>query len=54
MALLPVADALKAVLAGVDSLPAEEIPLNNALGRVLTQDLVAKRTQPPAAVSASR
>jgi molybdopterin molybdotransferase len=52
MALLPVADALKAVLAGVDSLPAEEIPLSNALGRVLTQDLVAKRTQPPAAVSA--
>jgi molybdopterin molybdotransferase len=52
MALLPVADALEKVLAGAIPLPAEEIPLGNALGRVLTQDLTARRTQPPAAVSA--
>lgn len=52
MPLLPVADALEKVIAGAIALPAEEIPLANALGRVLTQDLVAQRTQPPAAVSA--
>jgi molybdopterin molybdotransferase len=52
MALLPVADAREKVLAGAIPLPAEEIPLAKALGRVLTQDLTARRTQPPAAVSA--
>jgi molybdopterin molybdotransferase len=52
MPLLPVADALEKVLAGAVPLPAEEILLGNALGRVLTEDLVARRTQPPAAVSA--
>jgi molybdopterin molybdotransferase len=52
MPLLPVADALEKVLAGANPLPAEEIPISEALGRVLTQDLTARRTQPPAAVSA--
>jgi molybdopterin molybdotransferase len=52
MPLLPVADALEKVTAGAIPLPAEEIPLGEALGRVLTQDLAARRTQPPAAVSA--
>ena len=52
MSLLPVAVALEKVLAGVISLPVVESPLGQALGRVLTQDLVARRTQPPAAVSA--
>lgn len=52
MALLPVAEALERIIAGVEPLPAAETPLKDALGRVLTQDLVAKRTQPPAAVSA--
>jgi molybdopterin molybdotransferase len=52
MALLPVAEALERILAGVKPLPAVDTPLKDALGRVLTQDLVAKRTQPPAAVSA--
>ena len=52
MALLPVTEALERILAGADPLPAVETPLKDALGRVLMQDLVAKRTQPPAAVSA--
>ena len=33
-------------------MPAEEIALAEAAGRVLAEDLVARRTQPPAAVSA--
>ena len=52
MALLAVADALARVLAEARPLPAETVPLDDALGRVLTDDLTALRTQPPAAVSA--
>jgi molybdopterin molybdotransferase len=50
--LLPVAEALARVLADAKPLPAEDAKLDDALGRVLTQDLTALRTQPPAAVSA--
>jgi len=49
---MSVAEALQRVLADAKPLPAETVPLNDALGRVLAQDLVALRTQPPAAVSA--
>lgn len=52
MAMLSVADALAQVLAGVDPLDTEHVPLPQALGRVLAADLAARRTQPPAAVSA--
>jgi molybdopterin molybdotransferase len=52
MALMPVAEALKRVLADARPLPAESVPLDDALGRVLAEDVVALRTQPPAAVSA--
>ncbi len=52
MVLMPVAEALKRVLTDARPLPAESAPLNDALGRVLTEDIVALRTQPPAAVSA--
>lgn len=52
MALMPVAEALARVLAGAEPLPAETVPLTEAFGRVLTGDLAARRTQPPAAVSA--
>ena len=52
MALMPVAEALDLVLADAKPLPAQKLPLADALGRVLAEDLVAKRTQPPAAVSA--
>ncbi|HXX07473.1 MAG TPA: gephyrin-like molybdotransferase Glp [Pseudolabrys sp.] len=52
MALMPVAEALQKVLADAKPRPAEEVALNDAIGRVLAGDLVALRTQPPAAVSA--
>ena len=44
---LTVQEALKAVLAGVSVLPAEQVPLLAALGRVLAQDVVAKDSLPP-------
>ena len=50
--LLAVAEALARVLAEAKPLPAEKTELDDALGRVLTEDLTALRTQPPAAVSA--
>lgn len=51
--LLPVADALSQVLAGVrQALPAETVPLAEAHGRRLAADLAAMRTQPPAPLSA--
>jgi molybdopterin molybdotransferase len=43
---------LQRVLADARPLAAESVPLNEALGRVLFDDLTALRTQPPAAVSA--
>jgi molybdopterin molybdotransferase len=52
MALLAVADALARVLAGVEALPEQTIPLAQCCGRVLARDLAARRSQPPAAVSA--
>jgi len=52
VALLSVAEALERVLADAVPLPAEEVPLEDADGRVLAYDLKARRTQPPADVSA--
>src|SRR5215470_9882083 len=52
MALLSVAEALERVLAQAEPLSSENIPLAQAHGRVLTADLAALRTQPPADVSA--
>ncbi len=52
MALLSVAEALERVLAQAERLPAEEVPLGDAEGRVLAAPLTARRTQPPADVSA--
>ena len=52
MALMPVADALAAILAGADPLPAETVPLDSAYHRVLAHDVAARRTQPPQAMSA--
>src|SRR5215216_2042993 len=52
MALMPVAEALEEVLAGVEPLAAEDASLSEAHGRVLAADLQALRTQPPANVSA--
>lgn len=52
MALMPVSDALAAVLAGAEPLPEESVPLGEAYHRVLACDLAARRTQPPQAMSA--
>jgi molybdopterin molybdotransferase len=52
VALLSVAEALERVLAEAAPLPAEEVPLAEADGRVLAHNLKALRTQPPADVSA--
>jgi molybdopterin molybdotransferase len=49
---MPVADALARVLRDAEPLPAEMVPLGEAQGRVLAVDVAAKRTQPPADVSA--
>ena len=52
VALMPVSDALAAVLAGAEPLPDEMIPLDAAFHRVLARDVAALRTQPPQAMSA--
>ena len=52
MALMPIADALKAVLDGVAALPDESVALDEAFHRTLARDVVALRTQPPADMSA--
>jgi molybdopterin molybdotransferase len=52
VALLSVAEALTRVLEHASPLPAEETPLAEAAGRVLVHPLKARRTQPPADVSA--
>jgi len=50
--LLPVEEALARVLDGVTPMPAENVPLAEARGRILAAPLAALRTQPPADVSA--
>ena len=52
MPLMPVADALAAILAGADPLPEEMAALDTAFHRVLARDFAARRTQPPQAMSA--
>jgi molybdopterin molybdotransferase len=52
VALLPVAEALARVIEGAAPVCAEQVPLNEAAGRVLTEDLLARRTQPPEDLSA--
>jgi molybdopterin molybdotransferase len=52
VALMSVAEALRRILKNAEPLPAEAAPLLEAHGRVLTQNVAALRTQPPADVSA--
>jgi molybdopterin molybdotransferase len=52
VALISVAEALDRVLAHAAPLPPEQVPLDDALGRVLAGELKALRTQPPADLSA--
>ncbi len=50
--LLPVAEARERICGAMSRMPAECISLSDALGRVLAEDVAARRTQPPKAVSA--
>ena len=52
MKLLAVEAARAAMLAEVEALPAEAVPLGQAIGRVLAEDVAAVRDQPPFAASA--
>jgi molybdopterin molybdotransferase len=52
VALMPVADALAAILSGAEPLPEETVALDQAYHRVLARDVAALRTQPPQAMSA--
>ncbi len=52
MALMPVADALAAILEGSQPMPEEMVALEAAHHRVLARDVAARRTQPPQAMSA--
>ena len=50
--MISVAEALERILAAFEPLPAETVGLAEGLGRVLAEDVVARVTQPPHAVSA--
>jgi molybdopterin molybdotransferase len=52
MALMPVADALAAVLADAEPLAQEMVALDDGFHRVLACDVASLRTQPPQAMSA--
>jgi molybdopterin molybdotransferase len=52
MPLLPVDEALRRLLDGAAAKPGEMVPLSDAGGRVLAQDVPAHRTQPPFDASA--
>jgi molybdopterin molybdotransferase len=52
VALMPVDDALAAILAGAEPMPEEMVALEAAHHRVLARDVAARRTQPPQAMSA--
>lgn len=52
MALMPVADALNAIIADIQPLSEETVVLDDALHRTLARDVAARRTQPPAPMSA--
>ncbi len=47
MALLPVSDALARILEGAARLAIELVPVHEAAGRILAQDIAARLTQPP-------
>jgi molybdopterin molybdotransferase len=52
VALMPVADALAAILEGSQPLPEEMVALDEAFHRTLARDVAARRTQPPQPMSA--
>ena len=50
--MISVEEALSRLLAPLEKLPPEQISIVDGLGRVLAEDVAARRTQPPFAVSA--
>src|SRR6185503_6322425 len=50
--MISVEEALSRLLAPLEAVPPEQVSLADAVGRVLAEDLAARRTQPPFAVSA--
>ncbi|HTT78926.1 MAG TPA: gephyrin-like molybdotransferase Glp [Stellaceae bacterium] len=50
--MISVEEALARLLAPLEKLPPEQVSLADAVGRVLAEDVAARRTQPPFAVSA--
>jgi molybdopterin molybdotransferase len=50
--MISVEEARQRILSAIQVLPAEQVGVAQALGRVLAEDVVARVTQPPAAVSA--
>src|SRR5438067_3810806 len=50
--MISVEEALTRLLAPLEALPAEQISVADSVGRVLAEDVAARRTQPPFAVSA--
>ena len=50
--MISVEEALARLLEPLEALPPEQISLVDGLGRVLAEDVAARRTQPPFAVSA--
>src|SRR6202162_1603473 len=50
--MISVEEALARLLAPLGALPAEQVSIAEGMGRVLAEDLAARRTQPPFAVSA--
>lgn len=52
MALMTVEEATSLITSGVTALGLEDVPVQASAGRVLARDLAARRTQPPADMSA--
>jgi len=50
--MISVEEALARLLAPLEALPPEQVSIAEAVGRVLAEDVAARRTQPPFAVSA--
>ena len=50
--MISVSEAQQKITSRMELMPPEQVPLQNAFGRVLANDIAARRTQPPHAVSA--
>ena len=50
--MISVSEAQQKITSSMELMPPEQVALQNAVGRVLANDIAARRTQPPHAVSA--